>query len=243
MNAQKRNAFFIALGLALVLSNNLAAAEPDGNAVIAEMDKRMNFTECRMVIRIEDAKANGTKRQLKARVDYLKNTGTRIEFEEPARDKGKKILMAGTAMWMASPAVTKPIRLSGKDSFMGTSFTNDDLMNLDKADDYDCSITERGTDGWSITMTAKNAGLPWPRIEARIGADYLPVSMVYYARSGKESKRVDFSAVRDFGGKKRPSVMAMTDLMKSGDVSSVIFDEIREEPIDRNLLTPASLGN
>ena len=41
---------------------------------------------------------------------------------------------------MASPSVSKPVRLSGKDSFMGTSFTNDDLMNFDKGDDYDADF-------------------------------------------------------------------------------------------------------
>jgi hypothetical protein len=49
--------------------------------------------------------------------------------------------------------------------------------------------------------------------------------------------------VKNFGGKPRPSVMAIVDLMKPGDTSSVIFDRISEEPVNRFRLTPASLGN
>jgi hypothetical protein len=76
-----------------------------------------------------------------------------------------------------------------------------------------------------------------------VGKDYLPISMAYFARSGKESKRVAFSDARDFGGKRRPSVMTIVDLMKPGDSSSVVFEDIRETPINRARLTPASLGN
>ena len=231
-----------AIALALALPLQARAETLDGNAIVAEMDKRMNFTECRMVVRVVDKKADGKTRELKANVEYLKDVGTRMDFVEPARDRGKCVLMAGTSMWMSTPAVAKPVRLSGKDAFMGTSFTNDDMMNLDKADDYESTIVSQDASGWEITMVAKTASMPYPKIETKIGKDFLPVAMTYFARSGKESKKVIFSLVRDFGGKTRPSVMAIVDLMKPGDESSIIFDDIREEALNRSRLTPGSLG-
>lgn len=230
------------LALTLALSFQAAAEPLDGNAVVAEMDRRMNFTECRMVVRVVDKKADGKTRELKANVEYLKDVGTRMDFAEPARDRGKCVLMAGTSMWMSTPAVAKPVRLSGKDAFMGTSFTNDDMMNLDKADDYESTIVSQDASGWEIAMVAKTASMPYPKIETRIGKDFLPVTMTYFARSGKESKKVSFSLARDFGGKIRPSTMAIVDLMKPGDESSIIFDDIREEALNRSRLTPGSLG-
>lgn len=232
----------IALAFLSLASAPLAAQE-DGGAIIAEMDRRMNFTECRMVVSIRDAKADGKTRTLRARVEYVKGVGTRMEFDEPARDRGKRVLMSGSSMWMSSPAVSKPVRLSGKDAFMGTSFTNDDVMNMDKSDDYESVVVSSDEAGWDIVMTAKTALVPYSRIEARVGRDYLPVSMANFARSGKESKRVRFSAVKDFGGKMRPSVMEIVDLMKPGDTSMVVFEDIREERVNRSRLTPASLGN
>lgn len=241
MRKQSIYAALAALALTAIPATALFAEDPDGNKIVREMDKRMNFDECRMTLRIDDTKADGKKRSLKAAVEYLKDAGTRIEFLEPARDKGKKVLMSGSSMWMASPAVSKPVRLSGKDAFMGTSFTNDDVMNLDKSDDYETVVASADKDGWSVVMTAKATGLPYSRIEARIGRDFLPVGMVYFARSGKESKRVTFSEIKDFGGKRKPSVMTIVDLMKPGDASAVVFLEIREEPIDRARLNPNSL--
>jgi outer membrane lipoprotein-sorting protein len=238
-----KNAHRFTLFSALLVSfGAYGQASPDGDAIVAEMDRRMNFTECAMTVRIEDAKADGKRREMRAAVEYLKDVGTRMEFLEPARDKGKRILMSGNSMWMSSPAVSKPVRLSGKDAFMGTSFTNDDMMNLDKGDDYAASVAASDGKGWDLVLAAKGDNQPYSRIEARIGKDYLPVKMSYFARSGKESKRVSFSGTRDFGGRPRPSVMEIVDLMKPGDSSSVVFEDIREEPVDRARLVPSSLG-
>jgi outer membrane lipoprotein-sorting protein len=216
--------------------------EEKADSIIKEMDERMNFTECRMKIRIEDKDSGGKERSLSARVEYSANIGTRIEFTEPARDKGKRILMSGDSMWMASPAVSKPVRLSGKDSFMGTTFTNDDMMNFDKSDDYESIISSEDAEGWDIVMSARKSGLPYSKIAARIGKDFLPRKMSYFARSGKESKQVEYSDLRDFGGKKRPGLMAIRDLMEIGAESRVVFEEIMEGAIDRSRLSPTSFG-
>lgn len=229
------------LSLLSALSATLAA-EGDADRVIKEMDKRMNYEECRMRIRIEDKETDGKLRSLSARIEYAKDSGTRIEFTEPARDKGKRILMSGDSMWMASPAVSKPVRLSGKDSFMGTTFTNDDVMNFDKSDDYESTIAAEDADGWNVVMTARKAGLPYSRIEARIGKDYLPVRMSFFARSGRESKQVEYSELRDFGGKRRPAVMAIRDMMEIGAESRVVFEEIVEGAVDRSRLSPTGFG-
>ncbi len=234
---------FAFIAIAAISVSAAAAQVPDGNAIVAEMDRRMNFDECRMTIRIEDRKADGKTRTLKARVEYVRDAGTRVEFDEPAREKGKRMLFSGSSLWMAAPSVSKPVRLSGKDSFMGTSFTNDDVMNLDKSDDYDTVVVASDSGGWDLVMTAKTANQPYAKIEARIGRDYLPVRQAFYARSGKPSKTVEFSQVKDFGGKKRPSVMVIVDLMKPGDSSSVVFEDIVEGRVDRARLTPASLSN
>lgn len=226
----------------LLLAASFLPADPAGSAIVTKMDQRMNYDECRMVLTIEDRKAGGTSRSLAARVEYRKDGGTRIEFIEPARDRGKKILMVDTSMWMASPAVSKPVRLSGKDAFMGTSFTNDDMMNMDKSDDYDTVVVAEDAGSWSLVMTALLPSLPYPRIEATVGKDYLPKTMTFFTRSGKESKLVTYSEVKDFGGKARPSVMSIVDLMKPGDESRIVFVEIKEEPVDPSRMNPATFG-
>jgi hypothetical protein len=219
-----------------------AAADERGRAILNAMDNAMNFSEGRMRLRIEDHKANGATRVYAAEVLYVLNKATLIEFVEPPRDRGKRILTVGDSMWMAVPGTSRPIRLSGRDSFMGTSFTNDDVMNLDRSDDYDAVVAGEEAEGTRLVMTARTASVPYPRMEIVIGDRSLPVWSVLYTRSGAAAKRIEYTSLKDFGDKVRPAVMTVIDLMTQGDRSVVVFEEMRAAPVDRTKLSPASFG-
>jgi Outer membrane lipoprotein-sorting protein len=219
-----------------------ASAQESGRRLLDAVDKAMNLAEGRMRIRIEDHKASGSTRAFSAEVVFVLNQATLIEFVEPAREKGKRILTMGDSMWMSVPGTSRPLRLSGKDAFMGTSFTNDDVMNLDRSDDYDAVIAGEEPGGTRLVLTARKRSLPYPRMEMLVGSGALPVWEVLYTRSGVASKRIEFSARRDFGDKVRPSVMTMTDLMAVGDTSVVIFESMTACAVDRGKLSPTSFG-
>ncbi len=232
-------AFALAFALGLPFP---AVADKRGQAIVDAVDKAMNFPEGTMRLRIEDRKANGTTRVYAAEVLEVLNQATLIEFVAPARDRGKRILMVGDSMWMAVPGTSRPIRLSGRDSFMGTSFTNDDVMNLDRADDYDAVVTGEEAGATRLLMTARKSSLAYPRVEMAVGAGSLPVWSLHYTRSGAAAKRIEYSALADFGDKIRPSVMTVTDLMAKGDRTVVIFESMRAGAVDRSRLSPASFG-
>jgi len=161
-----------------------------------------------------------------------------IAFASPPREKGKRVLMIGDSMWMAVPGVSKPVRLSGKDAFMGTSFTNDDVMNFDKADDYSSSILGSGPAGWKLELAAKKKTLPYQRVVVEVGPDYLPLRQEMYLLSGELAKTIEFSAPRDYGSKRRPSTMRVLDAMAKGASTAVTFDSIVEKRVDRTRLSP-----
>jgi outer membrane lipoprotein-sorting protein len=206
--------------------------------IVSRMDDAMNFPEGTMVLSFEDVKASGSGRKLEARVLYALDAGTLVEFVSPEREKGKQVLMIGDSMWMGSQSVSRPVRLSGKDSFMGTSFTNDDVMNFTKSDDYDARALSSTADGWTLELTARKKTLPYPRMVVDVDRAYLPVRMVMYALSGQEAKRIEFSDVRSFEGKMRPSVMTVIDAMTAGNKTIVGFKSIKSGAVDRVRLSP-----
>jgi outer membrane lipoprotein-sorting protein len=206
--------------------------------IVSRMDGAMNFPEGTMVLSFEDMKASGSGRKLEARVLYALDAGTLVEFVSPEREKGKRVLMIADSMWMGSPSVSRPVRLSGKDSFMGTSFTNDDMMNFTKSDDYDARLLSSSADGWTLELTARKKTLPYPRMVVDVDRAYLPVRMVMYALSGQEAKHIEFSDVRSFEGKMRPSVMTITDVMTVGNKTIVGFKSIKSGAVARARLSP-----
>lgn len=216
-----------------------SAVSPTAAEILSAMDEAMNFPEGTMLLSFEDQKAGRAGRRLEARVLYSLEAGTLVEFLSPEREKGKRVLMIGDSMWMGSPAVSRPVRLSGKDSFMGTSFTNDDVMNFTKADDYEARLLSADRDGWTLELSARKKSLPYPRVVAQVDRSYLPVQMVMYALSGQEARRVEFADVRTFEGKPRPATMTVREVMSSGNCTIVVFQSIKAGVVDRARLSPA----
>ena len=226
--------FVVVLGLSV----SIPAFSQSAAEILSAMDTAMNFPEGTMVLSIEDVKAGGSGRRLEARVLYALDAGTLIEFSAPEREKGKRVLLIGDSMWIGSPSVSRPLRLSGKDAFMGTSFTNDDVMNFTKADDYEARIQSSSADGWTLELTARKKSLPYARIIAEVSRDFLPVRMLMHALSGKEAKRIEFSEVRAFEGKLRPATMTVTDAMTAGNRTIVRFLSITSAAVHRARLSP-----
>ena len=236
MNMKARDLVF-----AIALASLAAAASSEEAAdIVRRMDASMAFDECEMRVLLEDVKASGARRELGAEVWYAKSVGTMIAFVSPPREKGKKVLMIGDSMWMAAPGLSKPVRLSGKDSFMGTSFTNDDVMNLDKDDDYGSAVIESGASGWRIELVARRRSLPYQRVIVDVGRDYLPTRQEMYLLSGELSKIIEFTEPRSYGSRRRPSVMKVLDATAKGASTTVRFERMAEKPVDRSRLSPAT---
>jgi hypothetical protein len=232
--------------LAIVLAAGPGAAAafaegagPTGAEILRRMDEAMAFRECEMAIVMEDRKASGQSRSLSARILWAKGAGSLVAFTDPPREKGKRVLMIADSMWMGVPGVSRPVRLSGKDAFMGSSFTNDDLMNFDREDDYAASAAPRPEGGWILELTAKSRNLPYPRVTVAVGSDCLPLEQRMYLLSGELSKTLTFSEPRDFGGKRRPALLRVEDAMTRGASTTVRFESIVERPVDRSLLSPS----
>jgi outer membrane lipoprotein-sorting protein len=198
----------------------------------------MAYGECTMRVSFTDTRPGGAVREMTAEVWYARSAGTMVAFLSPAREKGKRMLMIGDSMWMGAPGLSRPVRLSGKESFMGTSFTNDDVMNFDKADDYDARILSRDAAGWRLELTARQRSLPYQRVVLVVGRDYLPLEQSMYLLSGELSKTIVFSDPKDYGGKVRPSTLRVVDAMTRGASTVVRFDSIVERRVDRSRLSP-----
>ncbi|MBN1594362.1 outer membrane lipoprotein-sorting protein [candidate division FCPU426 bacterium] len=150
-----------------------------------------------------------------------------MEITEPAREKGKKILLNKDNLWMYIPSVSRPIRLSRKQSFMGSAFSNEDLMNSTMADDYDPEILDKKGDLYLLGLKAKRRDVAYARIEMWIyEKTKIPTEATYYGLSGKAIKKMEFTEVKELADKLRPSKMLMIDLLEEGASTEVLMDTL-----------------
>ncbi len=151
-----------------------------------------------------------------------------MEVAAPKRDRGKKILMLKDNLWMYMPNVSRPIKLSRKQSFMGSTFSNEDMTDSTWQDDYNPVITDEKNGLVLLSLKAKRKDVAYDRIDMWVKKETkVPVSAVYYGLSGKPIKKMYFSDVKEIAGRLRPVKMKMVDLLEEGAYTVVDMKELK----------------
>lgn len=152
-----------------------------------------------------------------------------MEIIFPARDKGKKILLLDNNLWMYIPDVSRPIRLSRNQSFMGSTFSNEDISDSTWEDDYDPIITDEKGVMLLLTLKAKRKNVAYKQIDIWVNEKTrVPIEGVYFGLSNKAIKKIYFSNVKEIAGLLRPLDMKMVDLLEEGAYTEVKLLELTE---------------
>ena len=152
-----------------------------------------------------------------------------MEITFPKRDVGKKILLKGENLWMYMPNVSRPIRLTRSQSFMSSTFSNEDMTDTTWANDYDAEITEVKGVHIKLVLTAKIRDVAYAKIEMWVDDEKkVPFEAVYYGLSGKAIKKMTFSNIKEMAGRLRPVELRMEDLLEEGAYTDVKTGYIKE---------------
>lgn len=90
-----------------------------------------------------------------------------INFVDPPRTRGNKILIQGRNMWFASPDVKKPVAISPRQRMLGQA-SNGDIATTRYGRDYNATLAgEEVIDGrpcWVLDLRAKGTSVAYDRI-------------------------------------------------------------------------------
>jgi len=173
-----------------------------------------------------------------------------IVIRSPAREAGNATLRTEEGLWNYAPRADRLIRIpSGllSESWMGSHFTNDDLMReTSYLDDYDAvlGIEEReGVTYLKATLTPKpEAPVVYSELVFLITTDdWVPVRSEYYD-DGELIRAWAFDRIETIAGKKIP--MRMTILPEDTPEERTVVEYLRLEldvPVDENLFTRQGL--
>lgn len=232
---------FLTILLLIVLSTNLFCFTAD--EIVEMVDKNLMFDEGEMLISILDYKDEKLYKTLKTKIYYKKDKGTLMEFLEPAREKGKKILLVKDNMWLFVPSVSKPLRLSAKDSFMGTSFSNRDLMDYDLKNDYKAKILQETEKYYKLELTATNKNVAYPKVIIEVEKQHvLPTKEELYTLSGDLIKIIEFSELKNFSSKTRPSIIKVVDMLNQKNYTKVVLENLENKPIKDSIFLPQNFA-
>jgi outer membrane lipoprotein-sorting protein len=162
---------------------------------------------------------------------------TFIRIQAPRKEEGMGTLRIDNEMWNYLPKVNKVIKVPPSmmsSSWMGSDFTNDDLVNeVTLREDYvvEFATVDSPQPGLLYIKATPKEGVPvvWGYYITAVREDsYLPVWEEYYDDDGRAMRRAEFSDVGTFDGRTLPATMTMTPLSeeKKGHRTTLRYKEI-----------------
>ncbi len=196
-----------------------AAPPPDVDRLLARLDDlyRSKSSVGRMEISVVTPRATRTMR-LKAWTRGEEEA--LVVVESPPRDAGTATLRVGDNLWNWLPRIARTIRVPPAmmlGSWMGTDFTNDDLVKESSLrKDFAARVDRRSQDppGWWLVLEVKPDVVGrWARIELLVSDDRLPVAERHFDRKGRLARTMRFDEVKVLGGRWLPThiVLQPTD--------------------------------
>ncbi len=156
-------------------------------------------------------------------------------LEGSPRETGMMTLKRERQLWDYLPLAGRVMKLPSAmmgDSWMGSDFTNDDLVKGSSlVDDFTAKLTGAvqadGHQAWRIVLAPKpSSTVVWSRIELDLDrTTCLPVEQRFYDDEGKIARTLRYSDFRKIGARDFPTTFTVLPSEK-GHSTTVTYDEI-----------------
>jgi len=149
----------------------------------------------------------------------------------PAKEKGTVFLKRENEVWNYIPSIERTIKLPPSmmmQNWMGTDFTNDDLVQRSSiTDDYTNTIIGNeiidGLDCWIIELIPnEDAAVVWGKLMMWIDKrDYMQLKTQFFDEYDEMTSIMTGKAIKSFDGKKLPAIIEFVPLDKEGNKTIV----------------------
>ena len=156
-------------------------------------------------------------------------------LEGGPRETGMMTLKREKQLWNYLPQAGRVMKLpSGMlgDSWMGSDFTNDDLVRGSSlVEDYEAKVLGVEKAGerevWRIGLTPKpDSPVVWGKVEMLVDRQScLPVKQVFFDEEGKEARRLEYGDFRQVGWRQFPARMTFIPSDENRQ-TSILYDQI-----------------
>ena len=244
------------LPLTLVLWGGLAAHAQTALEIVAGTDKIRNSSEpFRTTLRLTEY-VGGQERNHDTLIVYSKEDRQTTQFRnlvqyvEPARDAGKRVLLDGHSLWFYDPDSKVSVRISAQQRLIGQAAIGD-ILTVNLAVDYTASVvgTEKIDDAghqprqcWHLDLKASNSLATYNHVEYWVEqGSFYPIKGKFYSDSGRLLKIIYYRKFSEQLGAVRPTESVIIDAVDSSlatiaTSSEYAYQEIPEAWFQRDYL-------
>jgi outer membrane lipoprotein-sorting protein len=225
--------------VALVAAAATAHAQT-ATEIVAATDKVRNpYAPFRSTIRLTEY-IQGRERDHNVLVVFSKEEASTgqfrnlVQYVEPARDAGKRVLLDGHSLWFFDPASKASVRISPQQRLIGQAAIGD-VLTVNLVADYDANLlgnerildaTRSGRPCWHLDLKASNDRAVYNHIEYWVEqGTFNPVKGKLYSDSGRLLKIVYFrNFMRRLNGL-RPGEEIIIDAVDTSLATTATFSE------------------
>ncbi len=191
-----------------------------------------------------DIDRNGSQRTLKFRLWTEGRDQAVVKILEPSKDRDSGNLRQQFNLWQYLANVDRVIKVPPSlmlQSWMGSDFTNDDLVKSSSLfRDYTHKTIGRvklgAEEAVQIECLPKpEAPIVWGKvIEFLRIKDAAPIRREFYSEKGELLKTMEGSEIKTFSGHNVPTRVVMKSIKKPGQSTTIIYQQVRyDQPIPR----------
>lgn len=220
----------------------------DATEIVRKADEKMRGSTTEMEMTIRTLRP-GWSREMQVKAWSKGTAYTMILIQSPARDKGVAFLKRAREIWNWMPALERVIKLPPSmmsQSWMGTDFTNDDLVKESSVvNDYihrlksDTLIGDRSC--YVIEMIPKpEAAVVWGSVTVCIDKnEYLELHVRFYDEDGELVNTMNASDIRRMDDRVIPTRFEMIPAGKKNQKTEMIYRTVRyNRPMSDGFFTP-----
>ena len=230
---------FLLACILLLLGGECSAASVQDviKKVVDNLNGKTAVMEISMIVKTRRA-----ERTMKMESYSIGQEKSFIKVLYPRKDAGITFLKVDKSMWQYVPRIEKIIKIPASmmlQSWMGSDFSNDDLVRESSLeDDYSHTLIAETVTEYSVELQPKSdAAVVWGKIHMLVSKEYyLPTKVSYFDEDDVLVRELEYLDVQAFGERFYPTLWIMTP--KTADkeghetrirISKAIFDSVIDE--------------
>jgi len=143
-----------------------------------------------------------------------------VRYLEPAKDRGRLVLVRGNSFWLLDPGMKKSLRISPRQLIFGQASAGD-ITRISFGAMYDIAVKSDVPGGVILKLKAKkDAGATYDLVDLRTDEKGRPIEAACMGRSGALIKTISYEKFETIGGKELLTGFSIKD-EASGDSERV----------------------
>lgn len=226
-----------------LIGANVFAAEMDANEIVKKADLKRGLGNVSHSFNVTISNQDEKKEVYS--VSFRDVNASLTEQTSPERARGRKLLMKEYDIWLFTPDIKKPLRISLEQKLTG-EVSNGDIAKTNYAEDYDATLLgvekKDNNEVYKLELKAKNKKVTYGRIEYTVSKkDFMPIDATFFALSGKPLKSAQFSDFKQIQGTSRATKMVIRDYLQKNKFSTMVFSDHKITKFDDSIFNKDSL--